>query len=212
MVFDYLHKEINALRMLPGDKISEAEVAGMFEISRQPVRDAFSRLDNLGLLLIRPQKATEVRRFSMKAIVKSRFLRAAVEAEVVRRAASLCENDGASLLEACLDRQRTIVESGLFESFNAEDYAFHQTLCEIAGLDFAFELISEEKAKLDRLCVLSLSGGDRLDQLLDDHTLITNFVKDGKTQKAVDASMVHLKRLDATLEKISAENPHYFDE
>ena len=44
VVFDTLHNAIVTLEMLPGDKISEAEIAAQFSVSRQPVRDAFSRL------------------------------------------------------------------------------------------------------------------------------------------------------------------------
>jgi len=65
-VYDYLHEQITTLGLRPGDKISEADMATRFGISRQPVRDAFSRLANLDLLLIRPQRATEVKRFSMR--------------------------------------------------------------------------------------------------------------------------------------------------
>jgi len=54
-VYDYLYEEITTMRLLPGAKLSEAEIAKLFEISRQPVRDAFSRLENQDLLLIRPQ-------------------------------------------------------------------------------------------------------------------------------------------------------------
>ena len=86
-IFDHLRAEIDALRLRPGDRISEAEIAARFGVSRQPVRDAFTRLANLDLLLIRPQRATEVKRFSAREIEKSRFVRAAVEAEVLRRAA-----------------------------------------------------------------------------------------------------------------------------
>ena len=78
-IYDHLHAEISSLRLKPGDRISEADIASQFGVSRQPVRDAFSRLANQDLLLIRPQRATEVRRFSMREIEKSRFVRSAVE-------------------------------------------------------------------------------------------------------------------------------------
>ncbi|MXW87614.1 MAG: GntR family transcriptional regulator [Boseongicola sp. SB0667_bin_21] len=42
-VFDYLHGEIVSLRLLPGTRISEIEVAGQFDVSRHPVREAFIR-------------------------------------------------------------------------------------------------------------------------------------------------------------------------
>jgi len=71
-VFDHLRDQILSLELKPGDLISEAEIAARFGLSRQPVRDAFSRLANLDMLLIRPQRATEVRRFSMRQIEKTR--------------------------------------------------------------------------------------------------------------------------------------------
>ena len=71
-VFDALHEQISTLELKPGDRISEAEIAAQFGVSRQPVRDAFSRLANLDLLLIRPQRSTEVRRFSMRQIEKAK--------------------------------------------------------------------------------------------------------------------------------------------
>jgi len=39
VVFDRLHAEIVSLEILPGAKISEAEIARRFGVSRQPVRD-----------------------------------------------------------------------------------------------------------------------------------------------------------------------------
>jgi len=108
-VFSHLYDEIVSMRLLPGSKISEAEIAGLFGISRQPVRDAFSRLENLDLLLIRPQKATEVKRFSSAAITTARFVRAAIEAEVLRRAARVCGDKGTKLLQDCLYEQRAAV-------------------------------------------------------------------------------------------------------
>ena len=62
-VFDQLHSQIVSLEMLPGTRISEVEIASQFKVSRQPVREAFIRLANLDLLLVRPQRATEVRGF-----------------------------------------------------------------------------------------------------------------------------------------------------
>lgn len=55
-IFDYLYNEIGSMRLKPGDRISEADIAAKFGVSREPVRDAFSRLESLDLLLIRPQE------------------------------------------------------------------------------------------------------------------------------------------------------------
>ncbi|SFR45717.1 GntR family transcriptional regulator [Litoreibacter janthinus] len=211
VVFDHLYKSIVTLDLLPGDKISEAEIAAQFEVSRQPVRDAFSRLENLDLLLIRPQKATEVKRFSLHEITKSRFVRASVEAEVLRRAAKIATSADGLSLDAALAKQAQAVADGNYQEFGKLDYAFHKELCKIAKVEFAFEVISFEKANVDRLCMLSLSKEDRMEQLLEDHRAIADRVKAGDAHGAVEVGMVHLSRLDATIDAIFERNPDYFD-
>ncbi|MGV8985151.1 MAG: GntR family transcriptional regulator [Cypionkella sp.] len=211
MVFDHLYEQIVSLQLLPGDKISEADIAARFGVSRQPVRDAFSRLDNLDLLLIRPQKATEVKRFSTKAITKSRFIRAAVEADVLRRAVRHCDAAGERKLNANLAKQAAVVKANNYDGFGPLDYDFHKLLCEIALVDFAFEIISTEKAQVDRLCMLGLSKEARMPELLEDHRTIAEMLVRGNAQGAVEAGMLHLSRLDATIAAISKTNPGYFD-
>ncbi|WP_146589361.1 GntR family transcriptional regulator [Puniceibacterium confluentis] len=212
VVANHLYEEITSLRLLPGTKISEADIAARFGVSRQPVRDAFSRLANLDLLLIRPQKATEVKRFSMRSIEKARFVRAAVDSEVLRRASRLCDDKGAKQLETSLDRQRALLTTRSdHRAFNALDYEFHKLLCEIAGVGYAFDIITEAKAKVDRLCVLGLSQEDRLPTLIDDHEKIAAMVIAGKAEEAVEIGMLHLSRLDSTIESIQQHNAAYFE-
>ena len=211
-IFDHLYQDIVTLRLLPGSKISEAEIAAQFEVSRQPVRDAFSRLENLDLLLIRPQKATEVKRFSSKAITTARFVRASVEAEVLRRAARECKKDGMKLLKARIAEQQRAVKENNHDQFRSLDYDFHKALCTVGNVDFAFDVIASEKAKVDRLCVLGLSRNEKLDQLLEDHMNIVQTVAENDESGAVNAGMHHLSRLDETIKTIHQEHADYFDD
>lgn len=50
LVHEELYRQIVALELPPGTRISEQEVARRIGSSRQPVRDAFYRLSKLGLL------------------------------------------------------------------------------------------------------------------------------------------------------------------
>ena len=210
-VFDHLHEQIVTLQLRPGDRISEAEIAAHFGVSRQPVRDAFSRLANLDLLMIRPQRATEVRRFSMRNIQKARFIRAAVEKEVILRACALCDDAGAARLEAALAKQGEVVAALNYDAFGPLDYEFHETLCSIAGVDYAFEVILSEKAKVDRLCMLGHEKEQRLPDLVADHRAIADAVIGHDSVAAVEAVMLHLNRLDGTIARIEATNANFFD-
>lgn len=210
-VFDTLHEQIVTLQLKPGDRISEADIASQFGVSRQPVRDAFSRLANLDLLLIRPQRATEVRRFSMRQIEKARFIREAIEKEVLRRAATYCDSAGESQLNDALAQQKAAVTAKDVERFGQLDYEFHKVLCAIARADYAFEVILVEKAKVDRLCMLGLEKEQRMPELVADHQAIANAIiaQDGDT--AIEAGLKHLSRLDDTIERITQTNANYFE-
>ncbi len=210
-VYDHLLEEIRTLRLRPGTKISEAEIAARFGVSRQPVRDAFNRLENLDLLKIRPQRATEVKRFSLIEIEKCRFVRSAIETEVLRRASKHCDATAAALLDESLSRQREAQDKDDYEAFGKLDYEFHRLLCDIAKVSYAFDVISSEKAKVDRLCILSLAQEKRMPQLIQDHEAIAEAVKNGEAESAVAAGVAHLSRLDKTIEAIVETRAEYFE-
>lgn len=211
VVYDQLHSEIASLELLPGAKLSEIEVARRFGVSRQPVRDAFTRLANLDLLLVRPQRATEVRSFSMERIAHARFVRMAVELEVIRNACSVWDDACAQKLEENLTEQRQFIASGQTGKFHALDYSFHKMICELGGHSLAFETIQQCKQKIDRLCVLSLGRGNEAAKILVDHEELADALKAGSAEQAVLIARRHLGRLDDTITDIHRKHLDYFE-
>lgn len=211
-IVDHLYHEITTLRLLPGARISETDIATHFGVSRQPVRDAFRRLENLDLILVRPKRATEVKKFSAKAIEKSRFVRAAVEAAALRLAAKNCDLAGGYQLDACIALQQKALAEKDYGAFADLDYDFHQAICTIGQVPYAFDVIKAEKEKVDRLCILGLAKEQRMPQLIEDHEAIAAAVKAGRGEDAVAAGMLHLSRLDETVNSIRINNAAYFTE
>lgn len=211
VVFDTLYDQISTLQLLPGAKLSESEVATLFGVSRQPVRDAFARLANHGLLVIRPQKATEVSKFSMAEIERARFVRLSVEVEVVRRAAERWDGTFEAAFDASLAAQKSALSEGDVDRFHEADYDFHRLICDAARADFAFDLVAEYKVRVDRLCMLSLTKGESMEQLVGDHAVLVDSMKQHDTKGATDALRMHLARLDQTVIDIHAEHAQYFE-
>lgn len=88
-VFQALYDAVVSVDLPPGTKVSEAEIASQLGVSRQPVRDAFFRLSNLGLLSIRPQRATLITQISLQAVYDAVFTRTALEVECLRTAMAI---------------------------------------------------------------------------------------------------------------------------
>ncbi|MEY1557150.1 GntR family transcriptional regulator [Yoonia sp. R2331] len=210
VVFDHLFEEIVSLTLLPGTKISEAEVAKRFGVSRQPIRDAFRRLGNLNLLSIRPQRATVVRRFSLAEIQNARFLRLSVELEVAERACAIWTEAKAAALAENIEAQRAALENSNTAKFHELDYGFHKLICEEAGLPLAFETIQSCKRHVDRLCVLSLSHDEEREDVLAEHIKISDALMQRDAPRTRALLRKHIGRLDPVITEIHNTHADYF--
>jgi len=209
-VFSVLHDDIASLRLLPGDKLSEVDVAARMDVSRQPVREAFIRLDGLGLLQVRPQKATEVCRFSLAAIGRARFVRCAIEMEVLREACAADTTSVDRALDANLDRQRRALEAGRTERFHELDHEFHRLLCRAAGREEVFEQVTVSRTETDRLCLLSLDERAERELVHEDHVRIVEHVRGGDKRAAMARMRRHLARLDLVIATVHERHRGYF--
>ena len=207
-VFEALYRQVVTLGLPPGARLSEAEVARAAGVSRQPVRDAFWRLSQLGFLTIRPQRSTEVSAISVRAVQQARFVRTALEIEMVRLAAERFSPVEIATLEALLDDQAAAIAAGDRERFHGLDDEFHRQICVLCGHDYAWTLIREQKAHMDRVRFMSLSFGAQ--SALDDHVAILDALRVGDGPGSVVAMRTHLSRIEDHLPRIRAEHGEHF--
>ena len=208
-VFDTIQSRILSLDLPPGTKLSEAEVARQFGISRQPVRDAFYRLSKLGFLRVRPQRATEVSRISATDILAARFMRTATEVEMARRACATLEPADIAALQEVIDRQEDMIETDDPDGFMREDDAFHHGICAACGLDAVWASIAESKAHTDRLRILSIRVGSR--EALADHQAILDAIAARDTAGAVAMVRRHLDRIRGVLSDLKGTHADWFE-
>ncbi len=209
-VFDAVQSRVLSLDLPPGSRLSEADVARQMGVSRQPVRDAFRRLSDLGLLSIRPQRATEVSRISVPVILAARFLRMAAEMEMARLACTRLAPPDIARLQGEIDRQaRTIAEVDPV-GFKRHDDAFHQGLCIACGLGAVWPGIAESKAHTDRLRILSIRVGSQ--EALEDHQAILDAIAARDPDRAAAMVRRHLDRIRSVIDDVRADHPDWFAE
>ncbi len=207
-VFDVLYEQVVTLVLRPGTRLSEVEVAKAAGVSRQPVRDAFWRLSQLGFLTIRPQRSTEVSAISERAVMQARFVRTALEVETVRIAAAQFGAKEYAVLDDAIAAQAAAVAAGDREGFHALDDEFHRRVCALSGHEFAWALIREKKAHMDRVRFLSLSFG--APQALEDHRAILAAMKSGDAEGAAEAMRLHLGRIEDILARVRVTHGDHF--
>jgi DNA-binding GntR family transcriptional regulator len=207
-VFEAIYRQVVTLGLPPGARLSEADVAKAAGVSRQPVRDAFWRLSQLGFLTIRPQRSTEVSTISEEAVRKARFVRTALEVETIRLAAEGFGAAEIAALDAIMVAQNEAILAGDREGFHALDDEFHRKICALCGQEHVWALIREQKAHMDRVRFLSLSFGTQA--AYDDHVVILDAVRAGDVTAAVAAMRTHLGRIMEHLPRIRAEHGRHF--
>ena len=212
VIFAQLRDEIMSLEILPGVKLSEAEVATKFGVSRQPVREALNLLSSEGLVAIQPQKATRVRRFSSEKIAAARFKRLAIEIEVIKCASNLWSDVYRPGFERSLEAQNRAVQNNDTQGFHTLDEEFHALMAEAAQTPFAFTEIKSQKAYVDRICVLSLKNADEMRTLVEDHHLIFECVSRKDAPGAEAALRAHLARIEKTIEAVRQAKSEYFED
>jgi DNA-binding GntR family transcriptional regulator len=208
LVYREVYRRIVELDLPPGSRLSEQEVARQMGISRQPVRDAFWRLSQLGLVQLQPQRATTVSLVSEEAVLQARFVRTALETETARDAATCLGPDALAGIDDLLARQEAAVRSDDRILFHALDDAFHRAICEASGHGFAWALIQERKAHMDRVRWLSLAFGART--AFDDHARIRDAIRGRDPEAAAAAMRAHLGRIVDILAQIRADHPEMF--
>ncbi|WP_322889418.1 MULTISPECIES: GntR family transcriptional regulator [unclassified Yoonia] len=208
-VFETLQAGILSLELPPGAKLSEIDVASQMEVSRQPVRDAFYRLSKLGFLVIRPQRSTTVSLISESAVLRARYIRTAIEVENMRTAAArLTEVDHAALADMLVAQEQAHAAQDK-RLFHRLDDEFHHEICRRSQVGFAWDLITENKAHMDRVRMLSLSFASP--QVIKDHRDIFDHLVRRDGAAAADAMRVHLSRIVDLIERLRSEKHAWFE-
>ncbi len=194
--------------LTPGTKLSEAEVALNHGVSRQPVREAFIKLANESLLEIRPQRGTFVAKISLPHVMDARFVREAVEADIVKLLADAPDPAVIADLRRQVRAQESLI-GGSARDFIAADETFHRTLAEGADKARAWEVVVEMKAQMDRVRVLS-SQHFPVDRLVAQHLAIVDAIAAGDGAAAERGLRLHLQGILKDLPVIKQERPEYF--
>ncbi|MCC5964502.1 MAG: GntR family transcriptional regulator [Natronohydrobacter sp.] len=205
-----LRRSIAELELPPGSTLSEKDVALRFNVSRQPVREAFIKLSEAGLVEIRPSRGTWVMKISVREVCNARFVREGIEAELASHAARLARREHIATLSELIAAQRDAAEAGDYARFNGLDEAFHRTIADIVGNDFARRIVETARFQTDRVRLLSLPAASPMQVLIGQHQTILECIAKADGDGAAIAMRRHLREILLALPSIAAAYPEYF--
>ena len=183
----------------PGSQLSEVELASSFGVSRGPVREALQRLVQEGLLLSEPHRGVFVPVLTDEDVHDVYVAREALESAAIRL---IIASEAATVASESLDRfvaqMQEAEASGDWEAVGNVDLEFHVALVDATSsprLKRMFSTVISET----RLCLGVLTAADARDDLVEEHRLITEAIKEGDTEKALAVLKKHFDDAVATL-------------
>ncbi len=210
-LFEILRSDIIAARLMPGQGLSEKEIAARFGVSRQPVREAFIKLSEVGLLQIVPSRGSFVSRISIQTVLSARFVRESVECALVRVAARIATPEQCRMLQAAIEAQKAAMESGDDLLFNHLDEQFHRTIASIAECEYASQVIEHARAGADRVRSLATPQPVSRALLVGQHAAVSERIAAGDPDGAAKAMSIHLRNILKVLPLLQSKHPELFD-
>lgn len=209
-VYELLKENIISLKLEPGRSISEKEISDMLHVSRTPVREAFVKLTQDGLLEIYPQRGTFVSLIDMKHVEEARFIREQLERAAVREACGQFSADGLHKLAANLDMQQHSAAENDYNRLFELDEQFHHTIVTGSGKELIWSVIQHMKVHINRVRVLSLAANYDWDLILQHHVNIYEAIKRRDEQAADHAMGQHLRKLTFEQDELKKQYQAYF--
>lgn len=212
-VYARLVSDIVTLRFVPGQTLSENELAQEYGVSRTPVREAVQRLRLASLVEVRPQAGTLVSKVDLARFREAQFVRETLETACIELALARPEPVPARDIAAMrreISAQRQCVADDDPVAFVRHDEAMHRIVCALSGHAGVWDTIAESKVHLDRIRHMSLVTHSVMRALTRQHRAIVDAIAARDSTTAVCAARTHTRETLRVLPDLMARYPGYF--
>lgn len=212
-VFQQLRNLIVKLKLKPGERVSEQDMAKTFGVSRTPVREAVIQLSNLGLVKVLPQRGTFVSKLRQDLLLEAVFIREALEEAVISRMAQDPDRDIIDTAQKLINQQKKAAKAKDVFEFKVLDDQFHMGFADATGFMRVGTMIEAEKSHMDRLRYLGLAEvRGEFSTVIDQHQSLLDAIAAGDRESAVAHIRGHIQRIVTMIHLARETHPDYFDD
>lgn len=215
-IYAELQQRIVSLACPPGSMLYENVVAEEFGVSRTPVRRAFFRLAEDGLLQVLPQRGARVALLSAQKAREAQAVRELLEIAAFGDVARSWDatrprfQAAAQAILACIAAQKEAVARRDYLAFTSLDVQYHTLVLELADNATLLGIVNDMRVPLQRLRFLELEVAHHEIEAIGHHEEILHLLQAGDVQGTRDRLRVHLKMLEPLRERLFTRHEGYF--
>ena len=204
-IYDVLKDAISGMNLYDADanlRLDERALAEQLGISRTPVREALTRLEQEGFVEVQPRRGVFIRRKSLEEVLDMIVVWASLESMAARLAVENASDRDIQGLRKALPKQKgeTELRAHLHEYSDA-NIAFHLRILELSGsrmlLDIAKGLFLHMRSIRER----AMAEGDRITRSVVDHMNIIEAIEGRNAELASMLVREHTMRLHGHVRK-----------
>ena len=208
-VYARLKADMHDFTLVPGDRLSEAEIGTRLGVSRTPVREALFRLRNEGFLAVEAKTGWFVKPLDFGRLDELYDLRITLELASILKLCTQGPQDPAELdalkdawLVPATDRLADAREVGTL------DEQFHATLVHAAGNSEITRVHWDVTERIRIIRRLDFTRADRIDATYAEHAKILRAVLQRKPDQAQLLLKAHVEQSKTEVRKITLHTLH----
>lgn len=195
LVHDAIRGAITGRKLAPGSKLSVPELARRLNVSRTPVKEALTRLEQEGLVTTIPNRGPFVTSLGRDDVREVYQLRELLEGLVARLAAKKVDGPVVAALKGLVRAQETALASRSVEAIMEVDMEFHRRLRELAGNRRLDVLLRNLQDQIRIVFATSITIPGRREKAIAEHREILAAIEQRDPDAAERAARAHIRNV-----------------
>ena len=191
-VYHYIKRMILSGALQGGEKIPEEKIARQFGVSRTPIREALRRLDEYGLIYLKPRSYAVVVDLDPREAEHVAQVRAQLEALAVSLLAESGTEEDFSVLEKLAQECHEQVEKGDLAGTFEKDSQLHLEIAKRTGNRHLYEIFEKIDAKVQLLRLVVHLPVEELQMFIGQHRDIIEALKRHDKSAAESLMKTHI--------------------
>ena len=179
--YDRFKKEILTLSLKPGEAVSAQKLAERYGVSRTPAREALVRLQNEGLVVIRPQSQSVIACVDVDRVSQEWYVRRSLELGLVDEFIAKVTPKDIQRMKECTDRLEELGGNPRTPELSYEylrwDERFHEVPYQVTGQELAAEIVMMSLPNYRRLRLLVDLDNVFKDRTVEEHRELTSLAE-----------------------------------
>ncbi len=201
-VYETIREMILSGELVPGQQITETDMADRCGYSRTPVREAIRRLEKEGLLEIIPNKGTFLRtitpwsaNMAFEAASALEGMAARLCAEAIKNGELSPDSEHLKQVESYIRDMEKDLKEGNIRDWVTKDNLYHKGIIDLSGNSYLIREWTQIFDQLNQVLWLYTPNSVNKEESTQNHRRILELICEGREIDAQDAAIAHRMRV-----------------